>query len=437
VFGRESAVAFEVVLPALGLTMSSGTIVRWLKGVGEAVARDEPLLVVETDKAATEVLAPAAGVVETIVAAEGEVVAVGAVIARLAPSGRGTTSPGASSPEGAAVEPAPVGGDEPARLGWMYRAMLRIRAFDERIVALFAGGRIAGALHSYVGEEAVAAGVCVHLRRDDFVTSTHRGHGHLLAKGGRMDRMMAELYGRVDGYCRGKGGSMHIVDVSLGILGANGIVGAGIPIASGAGTAIRLRRTDQVVACFFGDGAANIGAFHEGINLASLWKLPVVFVCENNGYAQFTPQAMHAATPDLFGRAAGYGIPGVSVDGNDAVAVAEVAGAAVARARRGEGPTLIEAKTYRWFGHAINNPASALGRPEAEIAAWKARDPIPRLADVLRRHGLAGDAALEAMGAAVERELEAAIAFAEASPLPRPEDALADVYAELPEGAEL
>jgi pyruvate dehydrogenase E1 component alpha subunit len=315
--------------------------------------------------------------------------------------------------------------------------MLRIRAFDERIVALFAAGKIAGAVHSYVGEEAVAAGVCANLRRDDYITSTHRGHGHLLAKGGRMDRMMAELFGRVDGYCRGKGGSMHMVDVGLGILGANGIVGAGIPIATGAATAVRLRQSDQVVACFFGDGAANIGAFHEGINLAATWRLPVVFVCENNLYAQFTAQSLHAATPDLSVRGVAYGIPGISVDGNDAVAVAEVAATAVARARAGEGPTLIEAKTYRWFGHAINNPASALGRPADEIEAWKARDPIPRLEQLLLQDGTLTSEALQALQAQVADELESAIAFADASPVPDPTDALEDVYTVLPAGAAL
>jgi acetoin:2,6-dichlorophenolindophenol oxidoreductase subunit alpha len=458
----------DIRLPVLGLTMSEGTIVRWLKGVGDPVRKDEPLLVVETDKAATEVVSPADGVVAEIVAAEGAVVPVESVIARLAPPGVAVAprsapdavapvlaqatpqraSPVPASTAGPSPAPAPVSAGVPAfptpidgsereRLLWLYRTMLRIRAFDERIVTLFAAGKIAGALHSYVGEEAVAAGVCVHLRPDDYVASTHRGHGHLLAKGGRMDRMMAELYGRVDGYCRGKGGSMHIVDLSLGILGANGIVGAGIPISTGAGTAAKLRGTDQVVACFFGDGAANIGTFHEGVNLAATWKLPIVFVCENNGYAQFTPQSMHAANPELFTRAAGYGIPGVSVDGNDAVAVAEVIGQAVARARRGEGPTLVEAKTYRWYGHAINNPASAIGRPEAEIAAWKERDPIPALERTILRHALSDGAGLQAIRSEVERELEEAISFAEASPLPAPEDALSDVYVHLPDGADL
>lgn len=330
-----------------------------------------------------------------------------------------------------------LAGTDRERQLWMLHTMLRIRAFDERIVALFTGGKVAGAVHSYVGEEAVAAGVCANLRPDDYLTSTHRGHGHLLAKGGRMDRMMAELFGRVDGYCHGKGGSMHMVDVGLGILGANGIVGAGVPIASGAATAIRLRQGDQVVACFFGDGAANIGAFHEGINLAATWRLPVVFVCENNLYAQFTAQSLHAATPDLFVRGAAYGIPGVCVDGNDAVAVAEAAADAVARARAGGGPTLIEAKTYRWYGHAINNPASALGRPAAEVDAWKARDPIPRLEQHLLTSGLATASELEALHTQTDEELASAIEFAEASPSPEPVDALADVYTLLPAGAAL
>jgi TPP-dependent pyruvate/acetoin dehydrogenase alpha subunit len=204
------------------------------------------------------------------------------------------------APRASSAFAADPGASDRERARWIYRAMLRIRLFDEEIVHLFKQGKIAGALHSYVGEEAVAAGVCARLRPDDYIVSTHRGHGHLLAKGGAMDRMMAELYGRIDGYCRGKGGSMHITDVGLGILGANGIVGAGLPIAAGAGTAIKMRGGDQVVACFFGDGASNTGAFHEGLNMASTWNLPVVFVCENNGYAQFTPQSMHAHIPDLF-----------------------------------------------------------------------------------------------------------------------------------------
>lgn len=332
---------------------------------------------------------------------------------------------------------APVDGSEKDRLLWMYRTMLRIRAFDDRIVRLFSSGRIAGALHSYVGEEAAATGVCANLRPDDYVVSTHRGHGHLLAKGGQMKLMMAELFAKETGYCRGKGGSMHIVDMSLGILGANGIVGAGIPIASGAGTAVAIRGTDQVVVCFFGDGASNTGAFHEGINLASTWNLPVVFVIENNLYAQFTPQRMHAKTPDLFVRGQGYDIPGVAVDGNDVLAVSEAAAEAIARARAKKGPSILECKTFRWFGHAINNPGSNIGRDLDEVEAWKKKDPIPRFEAKLLERGILDQSEIETFRAEVDQELEESIAFAEASPSLKPEDALTDVYAELPEGAEL
>lgn len=463
--------AIEITMPALGLTMTEGTIQCWLKRVGEAVQKDDPIVAVETDKAVMEVLSPAAGVLQEIVAPEGTRVPVNQVIAYLAearekvipmqrPSAVPSSAPAvpqrsnsmapvvrlphltmavqsASSSKTVPRYPAPVGGSVRERLLWMYRTMQRIRAFDERIVALFSAGRIAGALHSYVGEEAVAAGVGVNLRPDDYIVSTHRGHGHLLAKGGDMRRMMAELFGKVDGYCKGKGGSMHITDVSLGILGANGIVGAGVPIASGAGTAIRLQGTDQVVVCFFGDGAANIGTFHEGVNLAATWNLPVVFVCENNQYAQFTPQRMHTRVADVYRKAEAYGIPGVVVDGNDAEAVAAASAEAIDRARHGDGPILLEAKTYRWYGHAINNPASAIGRDEAEIAAWKAKDPIPRLEQRLLGDALASEDELQVIRAAVTEELEESIRFAEASPSPSPEDALLDVYTELPEGTEL
>ena len=436
----------SITMPVLGLTMTEGTIQTWLKQVGDLVAKDEPIVAVETDKAVMEVVAPAEGILGEIVAPEGTRVPVHEVIAYLVapgqvivprslPMGEGVLP--LPQPKTTPRYPAPVDGSERERLLWLYQAMLRIRAFDERIVLLFSAGKIAGALHSYVGEEAVAAGVGVNLRPSDYIVSTHRGHGHLLAKGGDMNRMMAELFGKVDGYCRGKGGSMHITDVSLGILGANGIVGAGVPIATGAGTGIRLQGTDQVVVCFFGDGAANIGTFHEGINLAATWNLPVVFVCENNQYAQFTPQRLHSRVADVYRKAEAYGIPGLLVDGNDAAEVAAVSAAAIDQARRGQGPILIEAKTFRWYGHAINNPASAIGRDESEIVAWKAKDPIPRLAGKLLANAFASKAELHAIHVAVAAELDQSIRFAEASPSPAPEDALRDVYTELPEGAEL
>lgn len=328
-------------------------------------------------------------------------------------------------------------GLDETKLIWMYRTMLAIRGFEVRIRELFTEGRIGGLLHSYEGEEAVATGVCAALRPDDLIVSTHRGHGHLIAKGGSLDRMMAELFARETGYCRAKGGSAHMVDVSLGILGANGIVGAGLPIATGAGTAVKLRRTGQVVVCFFGDGASNTGAFHEAVNLASVWALPIVFVCENNLYAQFVRQELHSKLADLHQRSVGYAMPGCMVDGNDVLAVYEVTTAAVARARAGEGPSLIEAKTYRYTGHAISNPASALGRSVEEVEAWKKRDPIERMARLLSQQGVLTPELDERLHAEIDQAVEASIAFAEASPHPRPEEALEDVYASLPEGARL
>jgi len=233
----------------------------------------------------------------------------------------------------------------------MYRVMLRIRTFDERVFKEFAAGNIPGFVHLYSGEEAIATGACANLRLDDYIVSTHRGHGHLIAKGGKTDRMMAELYGKKTGYNKGKGGSMHIAEVDIGILGADAIVGAGIPIAGGAALSAKMRGTDQVVLCFLGDGACNTSRFHEGVNLASIWKLPTVYVIENNMYAETTPVSYAMNIPRIADRAAAYGIPGKTIDGNDVLAVYEAVGEAVARARRGEGPTFIECKTCRHHGH--------------------------------------------------------------------------------------
>ncbi|HWE62390.1 MAG TPA: thiamine pyrophosphate-dependent dehydrogenase E1 component subunit alpha, partial [Chloroflexota bacterium] len=275
-----------------------------------------------------------------------------------------------------------------ATLVRMYETMITIRTFETRLVELFNAGKLSGVLHVYIGEEACAAGTCIHLQPTDYLLTSHRGHGHVLAKGASMDRMMAELFARETGLCRARGGSMHIIDRSVGILGANAIVAANVPIASGAGLAAQWRNEGQVVICFFGDGATNEGAFHEGMNLAALWDLPVVFVCENNLYAQFTPQRLHAKVADLVVRAQSYGMPGVQADGQDVLAVYEVAQAAIARARRGEGPTLIELKTYRYTGHAISNPICAIGRSDEEVDLWKARDPIPHFAHYLLDHDI-------------------------------------------------
>ena len=311
----------------------------------------------------------------------------------------------------------------------MHRRMVRIRVFETEAGRLAEAGKIPGALHLYVGEEAVAAGVMVHLSDDDWITSTHRGHGHLIAKGGEFDRMFAELFGRATGYCRGKGGSMHISNMALGMLGANGIVGAGPPIAVGAAFSTKFRNTDRVAVSFFGDGASNEGSFHEAANMAALYKLPAVFVCENNGYGEYTPQASHQAIVDVADRAAGYGMPGVVVDGMDAVAVYEAAGAAIERARRGEGPTLLEAKTYRFFDHVGVRGMGLAYRTDAELEEWRKRDPIHMFEARLAELGVLAKEDAEAVHAEVRADVEAGIAFAEESPPPDPATLLEDVYA--------
>ena len=268
----------------------------------------------------------------------------------------------------------------------MLRSMQTIRRFEERASDDYLSGAIYGVVHCYIGEEAVAVGVCAALNKDDQIISTHRGHGHCLAKGADLKRMTAELYGRQTGYCKGKGGSMHIADFSIGMLGANGIVAGGIPIVTGAGLAAQLEGKGRVAVSFFGDGASNAGPFHESINIAATWKLPMLYVCENNLYAATTAAADTLALGDVAARAAGYGIPGVVVDGNDVLAVYEVAEAAVSRARAGEGPTLIECKTYRWRGHT-ERPGQTDPRPQDEVEAWRQKDPINRLATDLMEHG--------------------------------------------------
>ena len=309
----------------------------------------------------------------------------------------------------------------------MYRTMVRIRSFEERVSKEFASGNIPGFVHVYSGEEACATGACTALRPDDYITSTHRGHGHLIAKGGRTERMMAELFGKETGYCKGKGGSMHIADTDIGILGANGIGGAGIPLAGGAALSARMRGTDQVVICFLGDGASNRGTFHEGVNLAAVWQLPVVYVIENNLYAEKTRIADTYRLPNLSDRAGAFGIPDVTVDGNDVVAVYEAVGEAVARARRGEGPSLLECKTYRHHGHFEGDPQTY--KPKEEAEEWKKRDPIDSFRRQLGEMGVLTEQDAEATDREMTQEIDEAVKFAEESPFPAPEDALEDVFA--------
>jgi TPP-dependent pyruvate/acetoin dehydrogenase alpha subunit len=310
----------------------------------------------------------------------------------------------------------------------MYECMVTIRQFEEGAAGLTRDGRIKGAIHLYAGEEAVAVGACSAVGRADYIASTHRGHGHLIAKGGDPKNMYAELFGRKDGYCRGKGGSMHIADLDLGILGANGIVGAGPPIAVGAAFAAQYKGERGVSLCFFGDGASNQGTLHEALNLAAVLKLPVVFICENNLYGEWTRQDRHQTVKDIAERAKAYAMPGVIVDGMDVFAVHEAVAEAVERARSGEGPSLVECKTYRFFDHQGVGDGAA-DRPSEEMEQWRTKDPIVRF----RRHLIEAEALTEAeaedIDGRVAVRIEEAIAFAEASPLPTEDDLLTDVYA--------
>jgi acetoin:2,6-dichlorophenolindophenol oxidoreductase subunit alpha len=309
----------------------------------------------------------------------------------------------------------------------MYRTMCRIRAFESRVQDLFAANRIPGFVHLSIGEEAVPTGISSVLRPDDYITSTHRGHGHVLSKGADPKRMMAELFGRTTGYCKGKGGSMHIADFSLGVLGANGVVAGGFPIAVGAGLSCKLRGTDQVVVCYFGDGASNRGPVHEALNMAAIWKLPIIFACENNRYASTTPLSYSTSVESIADRAGGYDIPGVSVDGNRILEVREAAIESVKRARRGKGPTLLEARTYRYRGHYEGDPQRYRTKEEVEEASK--RDPIAHFRDMLVKRKLLTVKDDEKIQGEITGEMDEAVRFAEESPMPSPEDALLDLYA--------
>jgi pyruvate dehydrogenase E1 component alpha subunit len=308
----------------------------------------------------------------------------------------------------------------------MYLDMWRIRLFEEEANRQTSMGTVQGALHMYCGEEAVAVGICAHLRDDDYVTGTHRSHGHCLAKGAPMDRMMAELFGKATGSCAGKGGSMHIADFSINILGANGIVGGGIGPATGTALASKMRGTDQVSICFFGDGAAARGTFHEAITMGSLWKLPVVYVCENNQYQQWVPRKKVAVVDSVADMAPSYAIPGVSIDGQDIVEVYEGSGEAIERARSGGGPTLIEARTYRFYGHSLGDPEEY--RTREEVEEWRTnRDPIKLLRAHMAEGQWLGDTEDEAVQKQAKAEVAAAVRFADESPFPEPDAALTGV----------
>ena len=311
----------------------------------------------------------------------------------------------------------------------LYQRMTGIRSFEEKIGELFLAGEVPGFVHLYVGEEAIAVGVCANLNDQDYITSTHRGHGHCIAKGAQIDRMMAEIFGKKTGYCKGKGGSMHIADFSVGMLGANGVVGGGYNLAVGAALAAKMRKTGQVAVCFFGDGASNRGTFHEAINMASAWKLPVVFLCEMNEWASTTPYCTTTAVADISARAAGYGMPGAIVDGNDVLAVYEAAKTAIERARRGEGPTLLEAKTYRIKGHYVGDPE--MYRTKAEVAErLEKNDPLKNFAKTVIAKKWLDAHDLETIKAQAVAQVEQAVADARKAPYPDDDQLLADYYVE-------
>jgi TPP-dependent pyruvate/acetoin dehydrogenase alpha subunit len=318
---------------------------------------------------------------------------------------------------------------ESEELKAMFRKMLTIRRFEERAIQEYQNGNLYGFIHSYLGQEAIAVGVCSHLRINDRIVSNHRGHGHCIAKGADMKRMMAEIFGKKTGYCKGKGGSMHIADFKIGMLGANGIVCAGLPIATGSALAAQLEGEDRISMVFFGDGACGEGEFHESLNLASIWKLPIVFVCENNMYGVNTLTSYSMAAENVADRAAAYSMPGEVADGNNLFTVYETAGKAVKRARRGEGPSLIEFQTYRWRGHFEGGGIPDL-RPRDEIEEWKKKCPIAFMEKRLFEMGLMDTDELKALDEGIMSQVQEAVEFAKQSPNPDPEDALDDIFSE-------
>ncbi|HBY57276.1 MAG TPA: pyruvate dehydrogenase (acetyl-transferring) E1 component subunit alpha [Candidatus Atribacteria bacterium] len=308
----------------------------------------------------------------------------------------------------------------------LYKTMVRIRNFEIMAEKLFLEGELPGFIHLYIGEEAIATGVIADLRKDDFITSTHRGHGHMIAKGANINRMMAELYGRTTGYCKGKGGSMHIADFSIGVLGANGVVGGGLPIAVGAGLGIKMKKTDQVVVAFFGDGASNTGAFHESLNFASIYKLPVIFVVENNKFASTATTKETTSIENISDRAVGYGIPGITIDGNDVITIYETAKEMIKRAREDGGPSLIEAKTYRIKGHFVGDPE--LYRDKKEVEEFWLNEPIRKFEKKLVEEKMLNETEKRKIWEDAQKEIEEAVTFAKESPVPNNEDALTDLF---------
>ena len=308
----------------------------------------------------------------------------------------------------------------------LYKTMVRIRNFELMAEKLFLEGELPGFIHLYIGEESIATGVIANLRKDDFITSTHRGHGHMIAKGADINRMMAELYGRTTGCCKGKGGSMHIADFSIGVLGANGVVGGGLPIAVGAGLGVKMKKTDQVAVAFFGDGASNTGAFHESLNFASVYKLPIIFVVENNQFASTVRTKDTTSVENISDRAVGYGIPGMTIDGNDVITVYETAKEVIKRAREGGGPSLLEVKTYRIKGHFVGDPE--LYRDKKEVEEFWLNEPIKKFEKKLVELIMLNEIEKKKIWENSKKEIKEAVIFAKESPMPNDEDALTDLF---------
>lgn len=321
-----------------------------------------------------------------------------------------------------------VGKYPKALLEQFYETMTTIRFFETKVEEKFLAGEIPGFVHLYIGEEAIAAGVMANLSREDYIQSTHRGHGHTIAKGADIKRMMAEIFGKKEGYCKGKGGSMHIADFSIGMLGANGVVGGGLSLATGAALAAKMQGKDTLATVFFGDGAANRGTFHEAINMAAVWSLPIIFVCENNQYASTTPYRTVTSVENISDRAGGYGIPGITVDGNDVFAVYEAARSFAERVRKGMGPALLECRTYRVKGHFVGDPEKYRTREEVQ-AVCRNNDPISRFECAVLGQRVFSREELEAVKSKTRKNVEEAVAFAQSMPEPEAEDLLADVYA--------
>lgn len=317
---------------------------------------------------------------------------------------------------------------EKERLIKIYETMLTIRKFEEKALFLFENNKLRGSVHLCIGQEAIAATVCSLLKDEDYITSTHRGHGHCIAKGAEPGKAMAELMGKATGYCKGRGGSMHIADLTKGNLGANAIVGGGIPIAVGGALAAGMKKTGQVAVAFFGDGASNQGTFHEGINLAAVWKLPVIFICENNGFGISVPLKESTSVYDIGVRGTAYGIPGITIDGNDVFAIDETVKNALARAKAGDGPTLIECKTYRWMGHWTGDPQ--VYRTKEEVEEWKKKCPIKRLKEYMIENSVLSVSEIEAMDRSIHNLIEEASEYALGSPEPDPALVMQDVFYE-------